>query len=271
MWRDLPQNIDPVAFALGPIAVHWYALMWLCAFGVTYGITLYRKKLGEIDLRIDQISDVLSTALIGALIGGRLGYVLFYDLVFFLEHPLRIIVPWDASVGWVGISGMSYHGGVIGVVCALYLYARKHHLSVLQLVDAFIPAASLGYVFGRIGNFLGSELVGRETVIPWAVDFGDGVLRHPSQLYEAFGEGILIFVVLWFVRKRFLVPGMLGALYITLYGAVRFFIEFFRAPDVHIGFIWGFLTRGQIFSACMFLVGCLLLYFLQKKSRSLSM
>ncbi len=264
MWQNLPQSIDPVAFSLGPLDIYWYGIMWLIAFGSAYAIMLYRHKKNETSLTLDQIGDVLSWALLGALIGGRLGYVFFYDIQYFLAKPLQILVPYEAGIGWIGISGMSYHGGLIGIIVALWAWTRRNKVPSLQLFDSIVPAASFGYIFGRIGNFLGAELVGRQTDVPWGVDFGDGITRHPSQLYEAFGEGLVIFCIVWVMRTKCEIPGMLSALYVALYGCVRFIIEFFRAADPHIGYIGGIFTRGHILSLGMIVCGIALAMYLYR-------
>jgi len=257
-YQNIPHYIDPVAFSIGRVSLYWYSLMWLFAFGVVYFVLWWRIKKKESHYSINFIQDVISNSLIGALIGGRLGYVIFYDLGYYFTHPLQIISPYDFIAGeWVGIYGMSYHGGIIGVVIALIWTARKKRENILQLFDFIAPVAPLGYMFGRIGNFLNEELVGRMTTSVFGMYFNDDtVLRHPSQLYEAFFEGFILFIILWSLRNRGLPRGVLSALYLVGYASIRFSIEFFRAPDVHLGFVIGLLTMGQLLSLTMLLVGC---------------
>ncbi|MEA3322976.1 MAG: prolipoprotein diacylglyceryl transferase [Patescibacteria group bacterium] len=261
-YQHIPKLIDPVAFSIGSLSVHWYSLMWLAAFAATYFLLVWRIKKGEGSYDKNFIQDVTANALIGALIGGRLGYVIFYDLPYYLAHPLQIISPYDLVAGeWVGIYGMSYHGGVIGVVIALIWTARKKKKNILDLFDFIAPAASLGYMFGRIGNFFNAELVGRITQSPVGMYFNDDIfLRHPSQLYEAFFEGLILFVILWSLRNRGLPRGVMSALYLIGYSLARFGVEFFRAPDAHLGFIFSGITMGQILSFVMFGAGIVLLF-----------
>lgn len=261
-YQHIPEFISPVAFAIGSLSVHWYSLMWIAAFVIVYFLLLWRVKRGEGKYDKNFIQDITANALIGALIGGRLGYVIFYDLPYYLAHPLQIISPYDFATGeWVGIYGMSYHGGVIGVVIALIWTAKKKKKNILNLFDFIAPAASLGYMFGRIGNFFNAELVGRKTTSPLGMYFNDDAfLRHPSQLYEAFFEGLILFVVLWSLRNRGLPRGVMSALYLIGYSLTRFSVEFFRAPDTHLGFIFSGVTMGQILSFVMFGVGIVLLF-----------
>lgn len=256
MWQKIPQQLDPLAFAIGPLQIHWYALMWLFAFGSVYGLLLWRVRANEGRYSSAFIGDLMSNGLLGALLGGRLGYVLFYNAQYYIAHPLQIISPYDPVTGlWIGISGMSYHGGVIGIIAVLVWTARKHGHRLLDLADFIVPAIGFGYFFGRLGNFIGGELVGRVTEVPWAMDFGDGLLRHPSQLYEAVGEGLLPFAFLWMLRNRSLSPGTLTALYFIIYGVIRFLIEYVREPDAHIGVIFLGLTLGQVLCVGMIVLG----------------
>jgi phosphatidylglycerol:prolipoprotein diacylglycerol transferase len=194
------------------------------------------------------------------ILGGRLGYVLFYNLGYYLRHPLEIIFPFEFSGGlrFVGISGMSYHGGAIAVLIAALIFCRKRGIDFWRLADLFSSVIPLGYTFGRIGNFINGELYGRATDVPWGMIFPldpKRMLRHPSQLYEAFFEGIVLFALLWAVRKKFSATGLLFALYISGYGAVRFFIEFFREPDVQLGLVLGPFSMGQLLCLLMIMSG----------------
>ena len=196
--------------------------------------------------------------------GGRLGYVLFYNLAYYLHHPLEIILPFSFSGGvrFTGIAGMSFHGGALGVLLAAYIFARKSRTPYLGITDLYAPAIPLGYTFGRVGNFINGDLYGRVTEKPWGMLFPlapDDRLRHPSQLYEAFFEGIFLFVLLWSLRKRLTGRGTLTGLYLMGYGAVRFVIEFVRQPDSHIGFVAWRLSMGQVLCTIMMLVGLLVM------------
>lgn len=256
-YQNIPAFIDPVALSIGGFSLFWYSLMWLVAFAVGYGLLVYRIKKGEEKYDITLVQDVVANALIGALIGGRLGYVVFYDLSYYIAHPLQIISPYDFTSGeWVGIYGMSYHGGLIGVVIALIWTAHKHKLNLLRLFDFAAPVAPLGYMFGRIGNFLNGELVGRVTDSSWGMYFnGEVIRRHPSQLYEAFFEGLILFIILWSLRNKNIKKGLLSALYVIGYAFARIGVEFFREPDEHLGFIFWQFTMGQILSGAMLMGG----------------
>ena len=268
-YQTLPQNIDPIAFSIGPIHIQWYALMWLTAFVVVYILLVWRIKKGEgFGYDKDFIQDLLFYGFLGALIGGRLGYVLFYDPSYYSSQPLLIISPYDFDRGvWTGIYGMSYHGGVIGAIVALFIFSRRKKMALLPLVDFIIPAIPLGYFFGRLGNFLNNELFGRVTTSSLGMYFDSMTfLRHPSQLYEAFFEGIVLFVILWTLRNKTKFPGYLAALYICGYAIIRFFVEFTRAPDAHLGLFGGILSMGQILSMSMFVVGTIFYVWAKKRA-----
>ncbi len=266
IYQNLPSYISPIAFSVGNFAVHWYSLMWLLAFVVVYTLLKWRIKKGEGKYDIDFIQDVVVNSLIGALIGGRLGYIIFYDLLYYLAHPLQIISPYDfSSSEWVGIYGMSYHGGVIGVAIAIAWSACKNKKDVLRLFDFIAPIAPLGYMFGRLGNFFNSELVGRVTTSQAGMYFNnENILRHPSQLYETFFEGFILFIILWNLRNRELPRGVLTSLYIIGYSLTRFGVEFFRQPDEHLGFIVGQWSMGQILSVVMLIIGVAMLIYSYK-------
>ncbi len=260
-WQHLPWNIDPNLFAIGSFQLRYYGLMYIVAFALTYVLLLYRAKKEDFPgYSPERIQDLMVWFIVGTILGGRLGYVLVYDLGYYAAHPLKIILPFDFSDGFrfTGISGMSYHGGVIGVVTAGYLFSRRHKLSFVRMMDFVAPAAPLGYTFGRLGNFINGELYGRVTTVSWGMYFPldpSRQLRHPSQLYEAFFEGIFLFVLLWFLRKSPRLRGGLLGLYLIGYGAVRFGIEFFRQPDPHLMYVLGSFTMGQLLCGAMMLVG----------------
>ena len=263
--------MDPVIFSLGSFAVRWYGVMYIIAFTIVYLITQYRIKSEQLAFDKTFVSDALTWAMVGVIFGGRLGYILFYGFDSLLADPLGSLIPWQTSsegCSFSGISGMSYHGGVIGVIIALLVFTRSQKQGFFETFDLFIPAIPLGYTFGRLGNFINGELYGRVTdaaigmYFPFAPTYE---LRHPSQLYEAFFEGIVLFTVLWFVRKKSLAPGFLAALYVFGYGFVRFFIEYFREPDIQLGFVFLNFSMGQILCFIMMIAGALLFVATQQK------
>jgi phosphatidylglycerol:prolipoprotein diacylglycerol transferase len=202
-------------------------------------------------------------------LGARLGYVIFYNPSYYLSHPLEILLPFNFSNGirFVGIAGMSYHGGLMGVILATFWYCRKSGLNFWEISDLFIPVIPLGYTFGRLGNFINTELYGRTTQKAFGMFFPSApgtALRHPTQLYEAFFEGIFLFLLLWSIRKMKLPGGGLFAIYLAGYGTVRFFIEFFREPDAQLGFVFMSFTMGQVLCAAMIAGGALLFLYRSK-------
>ncbi|MEI7620989.1 MAG: prolipoprotein diacylglyceryl transferase [Candidatus Moraniibacteriota bacterium] len=265
-YQQLPQLINPIAFSVGAVAVRWYSLMYLLGFLVVYFLLQWRIKKGEAikfelanDLPTKQVGklqdmmlDFMLASFVGGLIGGRLGYALFYNLPYFLAHPLQLISPYDfASHAFVGLYGMSFFGALVGGVLGAYFFAKRRKLDFLRLADFVVPALPAGYFFGRVGNFLNGELVGRVTTSQWGMYFSNSsaVLRMPSQLLEALLEGALLFVILWLSRKQEkFVSGFLLVIYFFGYGLARFGCEFFRQPDSQIGFMHGGFTLGQIFS-----------------------
>jgi phosphatidylglycerol---prolipoprotein diacylglyceryl transferase len=270
-WQNLPSKIDPVIFALGPVHIRWYGLMYLVVFACVYYLVKYRIRTEDFDYSDETISDLFFWLIVAVIVGGRLGYVLFYDLPFFLRNPLAIISPFQmTSEGFVftGIYGMSYHGGLFAVLMTFFLYTKKQGIDLWRFIDLFAPAVPLGYTFGRLGNFLNGELYGRETARVWGMYFPldeAGLLRHPSQLYEAFFEGLFLFALLWILRKKKPFEGFLFALYLIGYGVVRFFIEFLREPDEHLGLVVGSFAMGQILCLAMILSGMFILFIRQKK------
>jgi len=260
-WQYLPSRIDPVLFQIGPFRLQYYGLMYLVAFGLTYYLVVRRiKNEDRWTATPEEVQKWMTALILGVLIGGRLGYVLFYNLEYYTRHPLEIILPFsfEDGVTFSGIAGMSYHGGLLGAIIAGWFTSRAQKGLVFQLMDLFVPAAPLGYTFGRIGNFINGELYGRVTDVPWGMVFPlarDSRLRHPSQLYEAFFEGIFLFVVLWFLKNRVKTPGVMLGPYLIGYGTVRFFIEYFRQPDDHLGFVLANLSMGQILCLAMILFG----------------
>ncbi|UCE55797.1 MAG: prolipoprotein diacylglyceryl transferase [Desulfobacterales bacterium] len=272
-WQHLPQNIDPVIFQIGSFRLQYYGLMYIVAFALTFFLALYRiKREPRFEISTDQLKEVMVYMILGLIIGARLGYVVFYNFSYYLKHPLEIFLPFSFSNGitFTGISGMSYHGGLIGVVFAGWLYVRKNQLNPWDMIDLFFPGAPLGYTFGRLGNFINGELYGRVTSAKIGMYFPlapTKELRHPSQLYEAFFEGIFLFAVLWSVRKIKLPRGAMIALYLIGYGLVRFIIEVFREPDAHLGFVILSFSMGQVLCFLMIVSGIGLYLYLWRKEQ----
>jgi len=267
-WQHIPENLDPVLFAVGGFKLQYYGLMYIVAFAVTYGMAFYRLKTEDrFDVSREHVENLLMNLILGLLIGARLGYVLFYNLPYYIKHPAEIILPFEFSNGFrfTGITGMSYHGGVIGVLLAGWLYIRRAKLDFFKMADLLIPVIPLGYTFGRIGNFINGELYGRVTTSPIGMYFPAAYgaeMRHPSQLYEAFFEGVFLFGILWMLRKRSRIKGSMLAFYLFGYGLIRFVIEFFREPDAHIGFVFMSLSAGQLLCSVMIFSGILIYAFL---------
>ncbi len=201
-WQQLPMKIDPVVFEIGWLKVHYYGLMYIVACAVTYALVRHRlKHEGRFAISVDHVNNLMTYMLVGVIVGGRLGYVLFYNFSYYFHNPLEIFLPFEFSNGvtFTGISGMSFHGGLLGVILSVWLYTKKNSLSFWVVADLFAPAIPLGFTFGRLGNFINGELFGRVTNSPIGMYFqlAPGTdLRHPSQLYEAFFEGIFLFAVL---------------------------------------------------------------------------
>jgi phosphatidylglycerol:prolipoprotein diacylglycerol transferase len=274
-WQHIPEHLDPVIISIGSFKLQYYGLMYIVAFALTYGLVAYRlKREDRFQVTQEQVQALITYMMLGVIVGGRLGYVLFYNADYFLENPLEIILPFDFSEGirFTGITGMSFHGGLIFVILFAWLYCRKNRISFLDMADLFIPAIPLGYTFGRLGNFINGELYGRITTAPIGMMFPlapGNSLRHPSQLYEAFFEGILLFALLWSLKSRFRMPGSMLALYLIGYGLVRFFIEYFRQPDAHIGFVFFSFSMGQLLCLAMIAAGAVLFFWLKHRCRRL--
>jgi len=259
-WQSLPEHINPNLLEIGSFQLRYYGLMYLVAFGLVYFLVAYRIKKEHYPFNLAIFQDYFIWGILGIILGGRLGYVLIYQFDYYASHPLEIFLPFQFAGGFrfTGIAGMSYHGGLLGFIAATVLFCRKYKISLWSLVDLPAPAVPLAYAFGRLGNFINGELYGRATDLPWGMYFPsdpEGLLRHPSQLYQAFFEGICLFVLLWALRKRNWVKGSLAALYLISYGVVRFGLEFFREPDSHLGFVLGNLSMGQILCLLMIITG----------------
>ncbi|SHI58228.1 phosphatidylglycerol:prolipoprotein diacylglycerol transferase [Malonomonas rubra DSM 5091] len=242
-------QIDPVIFSIGPLAVRWYGMMYLLGFVGGYLMMNHVARLREYPLGKEQVSDLLFYGVIGVVAGGRIGYTLFYNSSYYLQHPLEIFYVWEG--------GMSFHGGLLGVLAVLFYYCWKKRYSLLMIADLVVAAVPIGLGFGRIGNFINAELWGRETDLPWGVIFpaAGPQPRHPSQLYEAALEGLVLLVVIYLLHRLKARPGVAGFSFLALYGLFRFLAEFVRQPDAHLGFLWGGATMGQLLSLPMLLIG----------------
>ena len=252
-------QFDPIIFQLGPLAVRWYGLMYLCGFAAFWYLGTKRARKAGSFIHPDQVSDFLFYAVLGVIIGGRVGSVIFYNFNHFLENPLYLFKIWEG--------GMSFHGGLIGVLIATWLYQRKRQWGFFRLSDFIAPLVPLGLGFGRIGNFINGELWGRPTEATWGMIFPlvDNLARHPSQLYQAVLEGMVMFIVLWIYSAKPRATGSVSGWFLILYGAFRFIVEFARQPDDHLGFIaFNWLTMGQMLSVPMIAAGFLLLWLANK-------
>ena len=261
-------EIDPVAISIGPLSIRWYALAYICGIvlGWIYARMLIRsEKLwgGPAPIAPVQLDDFILWVTLGIIIGGRTGYVLFYNPAFFIQNPAAILKLWEG--------GMSFHGGFLGCVAAVMLFARRNGISILSLGDITTGVAPIGLLLGRIANFVNSELWGRtaDASVPWAVVFPNGgpLPRHPSQLYEAGLEGILLFIILaMMIRMGALKrPGLILGSFIAIYGFARITAEFFREPDPQLGFLWGGLTMGMLLSVPMIIAGVILIVLARRR------
>lgn len=260
LWQHLPEHIRPYIFQVGQFQVRYYGLMYIVAFTVFYLLSVYRLKHEKFSYSKSDVENYFTWAILGLLVGARMGYVFFYNFSYYISNPLEIILPFSFSDGFhfTGLAGMSYHGGLIGVLFSSSIFCRKYKINFWQFGDFLVPSIPLGYTFGRIGNFINGELYGRITTAPWGMYFPldmSGKLRHPSQLYEALFEGVLLFIIFWGIRKKRLFDGIFLSLYFIAYGSVRFFIEFVRDPDPQVGLFLGFVTMGQILCLLMILTG----------------
>jgi len=241
-------EIDPVFFSL-TLKFRWYGLMYLIGLVGAYFLIRSRVQTTQIPLSNEQLGDLIVYAALGVFLGGRIGYTLFYNPAHYLQHPLDILEVWEG--------GMSFHGGLLGTCIAIWLFCRNKGFAVYTIADLAAQAVPIGLGFGRIGNFINGELFGRATNVDWCMVFprGGNVCRHPSQLYEASLEGIGLFLLLWIVGRQNTPPGTVFWVFIAGYGFFRSFVELFREPDLHLGYLLGPLTMGQILSIPMFLLG----------------
>ena len=248
-------SFDPVMISIGPLHFRWYGMMYV--FGVVSGWLLgrYRASKPWNKMTPKSMDDFISFAVVGVVLGGRLGYVLFYNAAYYLAHPLEIFAVWQG--------GMSFHGGLIGVILACWIFGRVHGMSLQEVTDFVAPLVPPGLFFGRIGNFINAELWGRRTHLPWGMIFpgSDGLPRHPSQLYEAGLEGVALFTLLWWYSSKKRPTGCVSGLFLIGYGSFRFLVEFAREPDAHLGFValhW--MSMGQILCLPMLALGAYLMW-----------
>lgn len=246
-------NIDPVAVAIGPLAIRWYALAYLSAFllGWLYVVYLAGRNKDQRPNKLD-LDDFLAWGILGVILGGRVGYVLFYQTAMYLQNPLEIFMLWHG--------GMSFHGGALGMIIAMFIYAWRKNIPTLRLTDWVCCAVPIGLFFGRIANFVNGELYGRVTEAPWGVIFPHGgeLARHPSQLYEAGLEGLVLFLILFAlanIKSVLARPGIISGVFLIGYALSRITVEFFREPDVQLGYLFGMFTMGQILCLPMILGG----------------
>ena len=242
-------NFDPVAIQIFSVEIRWYSLSYI--FGILLG-WLYCKKIIIKDKNISQLfDDLISYIIIGIILGGRLGYVLFYNPKYYLNNPIEIIMIWNG--------GLSFHGGLLGVIALTTFYARKKGVNKFIFLDLISASAPIGIFLGRVSNFINSELYGKQTDVPWSVIFSriDNVARHPSQIYEALLEGVILFIILFLlIKKNYLLkPGLISAFFLIFYSIFRFIVEFFRVPDEQLGFLYLNLTMGQIISFIFIIFG----------------
>jgi phosphatidylglycerol:prolipoprotein diacylglycerol transferase len=250
-------NFDPIAFQIFSLEIRWYSLAYIV--GISLGWLYCKRKLITDRNILNVFDDYITYLIIGIIIGGRIGYAVFYNLEYYLENPMEILMIWNG--------GMSFHGGLIGVIVASILFSNKYKTDLFIFLDLVALSAPIGIFFGRIANFINSELYGRATDVPWSVQFIliDNIKRHPSQLYEAFLEGAILFVILsFFLKKNYLKkPGQISGIFLVFYSLFRFFVEFFRSPDPQIGYLILNLTIGQLISV-VFLIAGTLLFFAKK-------
>lgn len=247
-------QFDPVAISLGPMAVHWYGLMYLLSFLVGWAAGVWRTRHAHVDWTADEVGDFLFYVVLGVIVGGRLGYMVFYQPQMLVSEPLEVFYIWHG--------GMSFHGGMLGVFAGAAWFARKARRGFFDVTDFVAPLIPIGLFFGRIANFINAELVGRAADVPWAMVYPqvDAVPRHPSQLYEAALEGLVLLALLWWFAARPRPRMAVSGVFLVGYGGLRFFAEFFRQPDAHLGFVaFGWMTMGQLLCVPMIAGGVLLL------------
>lgn len=256
-------DIDPVLIKLGPIAIRWYGLMYVLGLIAAFFMIKAHAAQRQVALALDDLHDLILYAAIGVVLGGRLGYTLFYNLPYYLDHPAKLLAIWEG--------GMSFHGGLIGVMVAVWVFCRRKGYAFYTIADLATPAVPIGLGLGRLGNFINGELFGRATDVPWCMVFdktgGGPLCRHPSQLYEAFLEGVVLFTFIWALGRRPRPAGTVFWAFISGYAACRIFVEFFREPDAHLGLLAGLVSMGQVLSAPMLLLGLIMLTIVRRKQK----
>jgi phosphatidylglycerol:prolipoprotein diacylglycerol transferase len=243
-------HFDPVAVHIGPIAVHWYGLMYLLSFALGWLLAVHRGKTYPGIWNAEVVTDLLFYVALGVIVGGRIGYMVLYDLPGLIAHPLSLFKVWDG--------GMSFHGGFLGVLCATGWFCRKYKKRFFAVTDFIAPIVPIGLAAGRLGNFINGELWGRVTTMPWGLVYPNGgpLPRHPSELYELLLEGVLLFIVLWIYARKPRPKMAVSALFLIGYACARIFCEFYRVPDPQFGYVmFGWVTMGQLYSLPMLIVG----------------
>lgn len=253
-------NLNPVLLDLGFIQIHWYGMMYFLSFVFGFLYMLKSKHFGKLKLSKTKCEDLLFYIILGVLLGGRLGYILFYNLALYLDDPLKIFRVWEG--------GMSFHGGVIGVILGVLYFASKNKIKFFKLIDGVILFIPISLFLGRIGNFINGELFGRITDSPICMYFPADPenCRYPSQLFEAFLEGIVLFLILYWLSRKNLKAGVLSSVFLGLYSIFRFIVEFYREPDEQIGLYFDAISQGQVLSLVLIIVSVGLLLYLQKRN-----
>jgi len=277
-WNHIYEHFNPVALDLGFISVHWYGIMYISALLTALWFAKWIIKKDNMSISEETIDAYFIWIEVGIILGARIWYILFYDpnTSYYLSHPWQIFNPFSNGE-FVGIRGMSYHGAVVGAAIGSYLFARRNPGQIYKILDVVALAVPVGFVFGRIGNFLNQELVGRVTDVPWGIYVQDAtthelILRHPSQLYEGFLEGIVIAILIYLYRHHRKFDGALIGIYGALYGTARFIVEFWREPDVQLGYLYGgWLTMGQLQSLVMILISIGVYFFIKKHTHNKSL
>lgn len=266
-WRHIYTHFDVVAFSIFDFKVHWYGIMYVIALFLALVLAKFFVKKFQLGISDKILDSYFIWVELGVILGARVGYILIYDAntFYYLTQPWQIFNPFDKNGEFVGIRGMSYHGAIVGFLLATFLFCKKYKLKILFFLDLVALSVPLAYVFGRIGNFLNQELFGRITTVPWGI-YVDGILRHPSQLYEAFLEGLVVFVLVYLTKLKQTFQGELIVVYAGAYSLARFVCEFYREPDYGIGFVVLNLSMGQILSLLMFIVAFLSYFYLKTKT-----
>ena len=259
-------SIDPVAVDIGFVQIHWYGISYVVGILVAWVLLRHRGSQSRWEFSKEQVSDLIFYAMLGIIIGGRLGSVIFYNLAYYLQHPIEIF--------YINHGGMSFHGGLIGVILAVWFFSQKIDKPFFMVTDFIAPVVPIGLGCGRIGNFINGELWGAPSSLPWAMIFpapaAGGIARHPSQLYEAFLEGLVLFIILWWFSKSARPVKSISGLFLLGYGIFRFTIEFVRMPDQNIGYLaFDWLTMGQVLSAPMILIGIILLVLAYRQNKTI--